>query len=77
MSQLLQRSSQTATAHILNIVRERELDPAATIKDYLIVRQERGREVRRSVKHYSLEMVLAVGYRVRSEQGTARKNDRV
>lgn len=71
IAQLFQCSIQNANAHILNILRERELDPAATIKDYLIVRQERGREVRRSVKHYSLEMVLAVGYRVRSEQGTA------
>jgi hypothetical protein len=71
IAQLFQCSIQNANAHILNILRDGELDPAATIKDYLIVRQERGREVRRSVKHYSLEMVLAVGYRVRSEQGTA------
>lgn len=40
-----------------------------TIKQYLIVQQEGGREVERSVEHYSLDAIIAVGYRVRSERG--------
>lgn len=70
IADLFQTSLQNANLHILNVLEEGELRPEATIKDYLIVRFEGEREVRRSVKHYSLEMILAVGYRVRSEQGT-------
>ena len=46
-----------------------ELDEAATCKDYLQVRQEGARRVRRTLKHYSLPMILAIGYRVRSPRG--------
>jgi hypothetical protein len=70
MAELFQTSVQNVNAHILNILREKELDPEATIKDYLMVRREGDREVRRPVRHYRLEMILAVGYRVRSERGT-------
>jgi hypothetical protein len=47
------------------------LDEAATCKEYLQVRREGARDVRRSLKHYSLDAILAVGYRVRSARGTA------
>jgi hypothetical protein len=46
------------------------LQEEATCKPYLQVRLERGRQVSRSLKHYSLDMVLAVGYRVKSHRGT-------
>lgn len=69
MARLFQTSVQNINSHVINILREGEVTEA-TIKDYLIVRTERGREVRRSVKHYNLEVVLAVGYRVRSDVGT-------
>lgn len=46
------------------------LDEAATCKDYLQVRQEGARQVRRTLKHYDLDVILAVGYRVRSPRGT-------
>lgn len=68
LAELYQTSIQNINLHILNILRDGEVGPGATIKDYLIVRQEKGRKVRRTVKHYSLEMILAVGYRVRSER---------
>lgn len=60
------RAGERGTSHT-------RLRPAgeATIKDYLIVRTESGREVRRTVKHYNLGMILAVGYRVRSDRGIA------
>ena len=47
----------------------RTYDEAATCKDYLQVRREGSREVRRSVKHYNLEAILAVDFRVRSGRG--------
>lgn len=56
--------------HLKAIYDEEELPQAATVKSYLIVRNEGGREVSRPVLHYSLPVVLAVGYRVRSYRGT-------
>jgi hypothetical protein len=47
-----------------------ELDEPATCKDYLQVRAEGARTVRRALKHYSLDVILAVGYRVQSARGT-------
>jgi hypothetical protein len=52
------------------IFAEGELDEGATCKDYLQVRQEGTRQVRRSLRHYNLDAILAVGYRVRSPRGT-------
>ncbi len=54
---------------VLTDHRDGELTEEATIKDYLIVASEGLRRVRRAVKHYNLDMILAVGYRVRSAQG--------
>lgn len=71
IADLFQTSVQNAAQHIQNVLEENELQAEATIKDYLIVRLEGSRQVRRAVKHYNLDMVLAVGYRVRSERGTA------
>ena len=70
MADLFQTSVQNVNLHILNILEDGEAGEA-TIKDYLIVRAESGREVRRTVKHYNLDMILAVGYRVRSDRGIA------
>ena len=52
------------------IYEEGELGEAATCKDYLQVRSEGGRQVQRALRHYNLEAILAVGYRVRSPRGT-------
>jgi hypothetical protein len=70
LAELFQTTPQNITMHLAAIFEERELDPAATCKDYLQVRIEGGRRVRRSLKHYSLPAILAVGYRVRSPRGT-------
>jgi hypothetical protein len=70
MAGLFQTTVPNINLHIKNILAEGELTEGATIKDYLIVRHEGGRQVQRPVKHYSLEMILAVGYRVRSLHGT-------
>ncbi len=70
MADLFQTTVPNINLHIKNILSEGELTEAATIKDYLIVRSEGARQVRRPVKHYSLDMIIAVGYRVRSHRGT-------
>lgn len=70
MAELFQTSPQNITLHLKALCAEGEIDEQATCKEYLQVRQEGTREVRRSVKHYSLDAILAVGYRVRSERGT-------
>jgi hypothetical protein len=70
MAELFQTSPQNITLHIKAVFEEGEADEAATCKEYLQVRQEGEREVRRSVKHYNLDVILAVGYRVRSPRGT-------
>ena len=70
MADLFQTSVPNINLHIKNILDERELTGVATIKDYLIVRQEGARSVQRGVKHYNLDMILAVGFRVRSARGT-------
>jgi len=70
MAELYDTSVPNINIHIRNILEEQELQAGATIKEYLIVRQEGARQVERPVKHYSLDMILAVGYRVRSPRGT-------
>ncbi|OIQ90415.1 hypothetical protein GALL_277000 [mine drainage metagenome] len=71
MAELFQTTVPNINIHIKNILSEGELIEAATIKDYLIVRPEGARQVRRPVKYYSLDMIIAVGFRVRSPRGTA------
>jgi hypothetical protein len=70
LAELYQCSSQNITQHIRAIYESGELVEQATCKPYLQVRQERGRQVSRSLKHYNLEIVLAVGYRAKSHRGT-------
>lgn len=70
LAELYQCSSQNITQHIRAIYESGELVEQATCKPYLQVRQEHGRQVSRSLKHYNLEMVLAVGYRAKSHRGT-------
>lgn len=70
LAELYQCSSQNITQHIRAIYESGELVEQATCKPYLQVREERGRQVSRSIKHYNLEVVLAVGYRAKSHRGT-------
>lgn len=70
MAELFQTTPQNITLHLKAIFSEGELEEAATCKDYLQVRQEGDRQVRRQVRHYNLDAILAVGYRVRSQRGT-------
>jgi len=60
----------TINHHIKGIYEDQELSPGATIRSYRIVQTEGGRRVERLVEHYDLDLILAVGYRVRSPRGT-------
>jgi hypothetical protein len=70
MAELFQTTPQNITLHLQSLYAEGELEESATCKEFLQVRLEGGRQVRRALKHYSLDAILAVGYRVRSERGT-------
>lgn len=70
LAELFQVTPQAITQHVGAIYQEGELLESATCNDYLQVRSEGGREVQRTLRHYNLEVILAVGYRVRSARGT-------
>lgn len=70
LAELYQVSVPTINEHLGNIFDEQELDPGATIRKFRIVQLEAKREVTRLVDHYNLDVILAVGYRVRSHRGT-------
>lgn len=69
MAELYQVDVRTINEHIGNILNDGELDEIATIRNFRIVRQEGLRQIQRELKHYNLDMILAVGYRVRSGVG--------
>jgi len=70
LADLFQKSAPTINEHVSNVFAEGELPPEATIRKFRIVQNEGGREIERLVDHYSLDVVIAVGYRVRSTRGT-------
>ncbi len=70
LAELFQVSVPTINEHLAGIFDERELDPERTVRKFRIVQMEGDRQVRRSIDHYHLDAILAVGYRVRSTRGT-------
>jgi hypothetical protein len=70
MAVLFNATKQNVSLHISNIYNEGELDEISTVKDSLTVRQEGNRTVRRYVKYYNLDVIISVGYRVKSLRGT-------
>ena len=69
MAELFDATKQNISLHLKNIIEDGELDAAATIKESLTVQTEGTRQVQRPVTLYSLDAILAVGYRVRSPRG--------
>jgi len=69
MADLYQVDVRTINEHVLNIYSDNELEENRTIRNFRIVQTEGKRSVNREVKHYNLDMILAVGYRVRSNVG--------
>ena len=70
MADLFNATKQNVSLHINNIYDEGELERGATVKDYLTVRKEGKRTVRRHVNLYNLDVIISVGYRVKSIRGT-------
>ena len=70
MAELFQKDVRTINEHLVNIFQEGELSREATIRKFRIVRREGSREVAREVEHYNLEVIISVGYRVKSQRGT-------
>ena len=66
MADLFQTTISNINMHIKNIYEEGELIEEATIKDFLIVQKEGNRNVKRSLTHYNLDMIISVGYRIKS-----------
>ena len=66
IAELFQTTVPNISMHIKNIYDEGELQPEATVKDFLIVRQEGNRKVQRKLTYYNLDMIISVGYRVKS-----------
>ena len=70
MAELFQTTKQNISLHIKNIFEEGELTEDSTVKDYLTVQNEGSRKVSRNVTHYNLDVIISVGYRVKSLRGT-------
>ena len=70
LSELLDTSTDNIGLHLKNIFSEGELKAKATTEDFSVVRNEGKRQVRRTVKHYNLDAVISVAYRVNSRKGT-------
>ncbi len=70
MAELFGRERSVVSKHISNVFAEGELEPAATRANFAQVRQEGPRTVSREVDHYNLDVIISVGYRVKSVQGT-------
>ncbi len=70
MSELFETSPQNITMHIGNVYAEGELEESSTCKDFLQVQQEGNRRVSRNKKFYNLDVIISVGYRVKSLRGT-------
>jgi hypothetical protein len=69
LAELYQVSTRTISEHIINIYSDHELLPEATIRKFRLVQTEGIRQVERLVDFYNLDMILAIGYRVRSHRG--------
>ncbi len=70
ISELFDTSSDNVSLHLKNIYKEKELDENKTTEDFSVVRQEGSRKVKRTIKHYNLDTVISVGYRVSSYKAT-------
>jgi hypothetical protein len=74
MAELFQRDKSVISRHVKNIFGEGELDSASTVAKYATVQLEGDRQVTREIEFYSLDVVINVGYRVKSHRGTQFRN---
>lgn len=74
MAELFQVTPQNITLHLKALYSEGEIDEASTCKEYLQVQVEGERTIQRKIKHFNLDAILAVGFRVRSSRGFLRSS---
>lgn len=70
MGQLFDTTPENVLMHLKNIFQDDELPELATTKEFLVVRLEGTRQVKRRIKHYNLDAIISVGYRVSSKRAT-------
>jgi prophage antirepressor-like protein len=70
MAELFDSSKQNISLHINNVFKENELDQMSTVKEYLTAQIEGSRKIKRKVNYYNLDVIISVGYRVKSNRGT-------
>ncbi len=70
LAELFQRDKSVISRHIKNIFEEGELDETATVANYATVQNEGGRSIERNISYYNLDVIISVGYRVKSLRGT-------
>jgi len=70
LCELFQKSKATISEHIKNVFEEGELDASVTVRNFRTVKTEGKREVERAIDYYNLDVIISVGYRVKSPQGT-------
>lgn len=69
IAELFQTTKQNVSLHAKNIFEDKELTPESTVKESLTVQSEGKRQVKRKISYYNLDLILAIGYRVRSPRG--------
>jgi hypothetical protein len=70
MAELFQKDKRTISEHISNIYQEGELSQKATVRNFRTVQNEGNRQIKRDLAYYNLDMIISVGYRVKSHRGT-------
>ena len=70
MATLFMQTKQNISLHINNCFKENELEKSSTVKESLTVQKEGNRSVNRKIEYYNLDVIISVGYRVKSKQGT-------
>lgn len=70
MAELFDRNKSTISRHINNVFEEGELERSATVANFATVQTEGGRQVQRHIEHFNLDVIISVGYRVKSLRGT-------
>lgn len=70
LADLFDRDIKTIGKHLTNVFKEGELSKEATVAKYATVQEEGDREVTRDIEHYNLDVIISVGYRVKSQRGT-------
>lgn len=70
MVDLFERDKSVVSRHIRNVFKENELSREATVAKYATVQKEGGREVERNIEFFNLDVIISVGYRIKSQRGT-------